>query len=104
MPPKQPQDDAAVGQEIPVPLSALAQPDDQEQMQTPEPGDEVDMTVSAKITRVEGQTAYIQPTAINGNPLGAQGEEQDEQPDADAQEGSDLQAMAQQMSGGNEQD
>jgi len=54
---------------FPVPLDALNQPDDQEQMQTPAVGDSITIQVDAKILSVDGETAMIQPTAINGKPL-----------------------------------
>jgi hypothetical protein len=59
---------------IPVPLSSLAQPDETEKMQAPGVGDAITMEVEAKVVRVDGETAYIQPTAINGNELGQQEE------------------------------
>ena len=60
---------------IPVPLSALAQPDDKEQMQTPAEGDTVSLQVDATIISVQGETAMIQPTAVNGQPLDKAGEQ-----------------------------
>lgn len=84
-------------QELPVPLTALAQPDDQEAMQTPSVGDSVSFQVDATITRIEGDQAFVKPTAINGTPL----DNTDKSPtpdDQDAEEGSDLQAQASQMS------
>jgi hypothetical protein len=35
----------------------------------PMPGDEVEFTVRGKVTRSEGGKAFIEPTAINGQPL-----------------------------------
>jgi len=84
-------------QPISVPLSFLAQPDDQEQMQTPAKGDTGSMTVDYTVLDIQGDNALVQPSAVNGNDLGA---DQAETPDPDAQEGSDLQAMAGQMSQG----
>jgi len=59
-------DPAGGGMEMCVPLASLAQPDEGEQMQTPEVGDPVTMTVEGKITRVEGENAYVTPSAVNG--------------------------------------
>jgi hypothetical protein len=50
-----------------IPLSSLSMPDDQEQMQNPEVGDMVNYSVEGKVTRIEGENAYVQKTAINGN-------------------------------------
>lgn len=84
--------------EIPIPLAALSQPDDQEQMQTPKQGDSVDFQVTATVSRIEGDCAYVVPSAVNGQPLGDEGDEQT--PDPDVQEESDLRQQAQGMSGG----
>ena len=65
---------------IPVPLSALAQPDDKEQMQTPSEGDSVSLQVDATILSIQGDTAIIKPSAINGQPLDEDGEDES-QPD-----------------------
>ena len=82
----------ATAGELPVPLSALAQPDDAEQMQTPAAGDSVTLQVEAQVVRIEGETAYVRPTTINGNPLEADAEPTPEA--LDAEEGSELRAMA----------
>jgi hypothetical protein len=55
--------------ELPVPLASLSQPDDQEQLKTPAQGDTVSLQVDATVSRIEGETAFITPTAINGKPL-----------------------------------
>ena len=52
---------------IPVPLSSLGQPDDKEKMQTPVEGDSVSLQVDATIVSIQGDTAFIKPTAVNGN-------------------------------------
>jgi hypothetical protein len=65
-----------------VPLSALAQPDDKEQMQTPAEGDIVQLQVEATVVSIQGDTAIIKPTSINGNPL----DEEGESPDNESQE------------------
>jgi hypothetical protein len=83
---------ATSGTELPVPLSALAQPDDSEKMQTPAAGDSVSIQVDAQIVRIEGETAYVRPTAVNGNPLDEEAAEDPELPDET--EGSDLRSMA----------
>lgn len=86
---------------IPVPLSSLAQPDNSEQMQTPAKGDTISLQVDAIIQNVQGEVAYIQPLAVNGQSLDEENEQpspEDDDQSSDAQEGSDLQGMAQQMS------
>lgn len=55
--------------ELPVPLATLAQPDDQERLQNPGQGDVVQLQVEATVLRIEGDTAFIQPKAINGQTL-----------------------------------
>jgi hypothetical protein len=78
-----------------IPLKALAQPNDEEQVQTPAEGDSVTFSVDATVIRIEGDKAIIKASAINGTPLD---EEPAESPAMDEQEGSDLRAMAQQSS------
>jgi hypothetical protein len=59
-----------------IPISYLSMPDDQEQMQNPEVGDQVQYNVEGKVTRIEGDNAYVQKTAINGNKIDAAPTEQ----------------------------
>ncbi len=54
-----------------MPLKSLAQPDNQEQMNTPGVGDSVSMQVDATVTRIDGDNAYVKPSAVNGTPLDA---------------------------------
>ena len=80
------------GQEVCIPLKALAQPDDADAMVTPEQGDSVTFTTDAVITRIEGENAYLKPSAINGTPIG---EEAAPAPaDADVAEGDALRELA----------
>lgn len=65
--------------EMCVPLSSLNQPDEQENMQAPGPGDPVTMTVEGTISRVEGDNAYVTPSAVNGNKVEAPAAPQDEE-------------------------
>lgn len=53
--------------EISVPVSALALPGENEGQNTaPAMGDVVDITGTAKVIRIEGDKAYLQPETING--------------------------------------
>lgn len=85
-----------------VPLKVLAQPDDQDQMQTPAVGDTGSATVDYTVTKIDGDNAYIKVSAINGQPL--DGSDAETAPDdsvdesGDAQEGQALQQQAQSMS------
>lgn len=83
--------------EVCVPVSALAMPDEQDQMATPEAGDIVQLQVEAKVTRIEGENAYVQPMSVNGQEI-----KPSEQPAAeptpeeqDQSDYADLQGMAQ---------
>jgi hypothetical protein len=49
-----------------VPLDALAQPDDEEQLNPPAVGDAVEFTVTGKVSRIEGSMAYVTPETVNG--------------------------------------
>lgn len=57
-----------------VPLAALQQPDDTEQMITPEVGDMVTYTVEGRVARVEGETASVTVESVNGKPIHSEGE------------------------------
>jgi hypothetical protein len=61
-----------------IPLNALAMPDDQEQMQAPQVGDEVNYQVTGKVVSIDGNTATVQKTSINGEPVGSDDEERSE--------------------------
>lgn len=86
-----------------IPIAALAMPDDQQQMANPEPGDVVTYEVQGKVTRVEGETAYVTPETINGQAVpGAPEADGQPEPDADDQDGqandfTDLEDQAQAM-------
>jgi hypothetical protein len=62
-----------------VPVAALQQPDDSEQLVTPEVGDAVSYTVEGKISRIEGDKAYVTVETANGKPIA----EKTEEPSAD---------------------
>ncbi len=89
--------------ELCLPVSFLAQPDDNEAMQTPAEGDTVSIQVDATVTRIEGDNAYIQPKAVNGNELKAQDEGTPDAESQDASEGSGLRQEAQQMDANEQQ-
>lgn len=63
-----------------VPVSALQQPDDTEQLVTPEVGDAVSYTVGGKISRIEGDKAYVTVETANGKPIA---DEPENEPNAD---------------------
>lgn len=61
-----------------VPLASLGVPGEGEQMENPEVGDQVNFEVAGKVTRIEGDKAYVMPESINGQPV-----EETPEPDAD---------------------
>lgn len=69
-----------------VPLDMLAMPDDQEQLQPPEVGDEVNYQVTGKVVAIEGDQAKVQRTSINGQDIpGSDNDDESQTPqDADA--------------------
>lgn len=59
-------------QEDCVPVSALAQPGEDEQMNPPGIGDVVQYQKEGKVTRIEGDNAYVKVQAVNGKPVTAE--------------------------------
>lgn len=56
--------------EVCVPVAALALPSEQEGQNTaPSPGDTVDISGTGKVTRVEGDKAYVALETVNGQPV-----------------------------------
>jgi len=92
-----------MGNEDCVPLSALNMPDESEQMTSPEVGDQVQYTVEGKVSRIEGDQAYVSRTSINGEPMAAKPQDMNPaQPDAgepDADEGARLEDLQNQAKG-----
>lgn len=84
----------AGGMDMCVPLDSLKEPDEQQQMQSPEVGNPVVMTVEGTISRIEGQNAYVTPSAVNGQKL-------DQMQGQAAPEGDQLRQMASSMPMGN---
>lgn len=89
-----PAEEGMESSEVCVPLKALQQPDENEEMQTPSNGDTVSLTVEAAITRIEGDKAYIKPMSVNGVQLDDSGEPQE---DGEAAEGDALRQEAMQQ-------
>lgn len=52
-----------------VPLASLGVPGEGEQMENPEVGDQVNFEVAGKVTRIEGDKAYVMPESFNGQPV-----------------------------------
>ena len=56
-------------QEDCVPVSALSQPGEDEQMNPPSVGDLVQFQKEGTVTRIEGDKAYVKVNSVNGKPL-----------------------------------
>lgn len=69
--PDDPAEEAGEPGGMEIPLDALGQPDDKDQINPPEVGDTVDFSVSGKVTRIDGTTAFVQPSTINGKDVAA---------------------------------
>lgn len=85
------------GMTVPIPLAALAEPDEKEAMVNPEQGDIVDGQFEGKIVSINGEMAMVSVTSVNGKPLDGS----DKPPEADANAPTDdygqLEQMAQQQ-------
>ncbi|MDE2099806.1 MAG: hypothetical protein KGL39_21315 [Patescibacteria group bacterium] len=64
-----PADTGAKASENCVPLEALAMPGQDEKLNTPDVGDPVSYQVEGKVTRIEGDMAYVAPETVNGKPV-----------------------------------
>lgn len=81
-----------------IPLASLSQPDNSEAMQTPEVGDSGTMQVDFIVKGINGDSAYVKATAINGKPVEGDEPDADDMADQSDQEGDNLRDQAQQMS------
>lgn len=52
--------------EVCVPLGALAMPDEEQQAQPPAAGDQVQFNAEGKVTRIDGDNAYVELSHVNG--------------------------------------
>jgi hypothetical protein len=77
-----------------VPLNSLEMPDDQEQMQPPEVGDEVNYQITGKVVAIEGNMAKVQRTSINGQEIEGASEDANGTPDDEAAESQNLRQQA----------
>lgn len=55
--------------EICVPANSLAEPGEDGAAMSPGVGDEVEVSVTGRVTRAEGGNVYLQPVAVNGRPV-----------------------------------
>lgn len=73
IPPKPPTMPAkASGEEICVPLASLAMPGEDEKLENPAEGDPVQCQIEGKVSRVEGDNAYVKIESVNGKPVDAE--------------------------------
>lgn len=73
----------AGGMEVPVPVDALAMPGEDDKMNAPAVGDPVQLQAEGKVTRIEGELAYVQIKSVNGKPVSAEGAKTTNTPGAD---------------------
>ena len=64
---------SAVSAEVCVPVSSLSSPGEDDQMTSPAEGDMVQFQTEGKISRVEGENAYVTVTSVNGKPISDEG-------------------------------
>jgi poly(3-hydroxybutyrate) depolymerase len=69
--------------EVCVPLSVLAAPGEDDQMNNPAPGDVVQFQSEGQVTRIEGDNAYVNVQSVNGKPLTANDAKTKDTPEAD---------------------
>lgn len=81
-----------------VPLSALAMPGEDEQMNNPAKGDPVHFHVEGKVSNIMGDTALVSVETVNGKPLTAKAAAVNDTPNEEA-EYAQLRDMAAQQGG-----
>lgn len=67
--------------ELCVPAGALSDMGEGGEQMAPGVGDEVELTVTGRVTRTEGGEFYVQPLSVNGQPVADKGGEEMESPD-----------------------
>lgn len=75
-----------------VPLEALGQPDEHDQVNTPEVGDKGQASIEYSVAKIEGPNAYLKLDAINGKTI-----EEPQGPPTDDAEQAQLSQMAAQQ-------
>jgi hypothetical protein len=78
-----PQAHAMPSSEVCVPLSALASPGEDDQLQTPAVGDRAQFQSEGKISRIEGDNAFVTVESVNGKPVTKEDEATHDTPDQD---------------------
>lgn len=65
-------DKGGMGDEDCVPLNTLSSPGENDEMTNPSVGDLVQYQKEGKVTRIEGDNAYVKVNSVNGKPLTAE--------------------------------
>lgn len=60
------------GLEIPVPIESVSMPGEDDKMQSPSESDPVQFQVEGKISRIQGDIAFVAIESINGKPVSEQ--------------------------------
>lgn len=81
--PMPPEPSAMPSSEVCVPLSALASPGEDDQLQTPAVGDRAQFQSEGKISRIEGDNAYVTVESVNGKPVTKEDEATHDTPEQD---------------------
>ena len=61
--------EASKGMEVPIPVESLAMPGEDMKMNAPTVGDPVQLQAEGKVTRLEGNMAFVSIRSVNGKPL-----------------------------------
>ena len=67
--PPMPTEGAATSMEVSVPIEALASPGEDDKLVNPEVGDLVQFQTEGKVTRIEGDNAFVGVESVNGKPV-----------------------------------
>jgi len=69
--------------EVCVPVKALAMPGEDEKLINPEVGDPVEFHVGGKVSRIEGENAYVSLQTVNGDPVTTEAAKTSDTPEPD---------------------
>jgi hypothetical protein len=85
--------------EVCVPINSLKRPGEDEQMQNPAEGDVVSLYAEGKVSRIDGDNAYIQVDSVNGKPMNPEAAKTTNNPGMDENRDNDFEQLKTEATG-----